>query len=205
MTGVPEADLCTNCGAPLELDDGGRCRWCHARVRVEQPWAGQSAGRGGQTGLIPRDDEAHSSFAPFVYLTLSAFSLLSFEPAVQAWTHRQPALHQQVRALNAAVVATGVRVRDGGLLEDDFDDSLGAYTPDEIWTFDLGIDVIAMLGALDGLRGGTRSQVASDLRSLDQSVLSRTWDKDLKKAGDGPPAFRDLRAAVPRHTPRPAR
>jgi hypothetical protein len=26
-------DSCGNCGAPLELDDDGRCRWCRAKVR----------------------------------------------------------------------------------------------------------------------------------------------------------------------------
>jgi hypothetical protein len=27
-------DVCGNCGAPLDLDDGGRCRWCRAKVRA---------------------------------------------------------------------------------------------------------------------------------------------------------------------------
>ncbi len=27
-------DVCGNCGAPLELDDDGRCRWCRAKVRA---------------------------------------------------------------------------------------------------------------------------------------------------------------------------
>lgn len=210
MPSVPVTDMCTNCGAPLEPDEGGRCRWCHARVRAEQPPAERLAGRVSlagrdETGLVPHDDEVHSTFAPFMYLTLSALSLLSYEAAVRAWTRGQPVLHQRVRALSTAVVATGVRVRDGGQLNDDFDDSLGVYTPDEIWMIDLAIDVIAMLGILDGVRAGTRAQTASNLRSLDQNVDSHTWRKDLKRAGDGPAAFRDLRAAVPRHTPHKGR
>ena len=27
-------DSCANCGAPLELDDDGRCRWCRVKVRA---------------------------------------------------------------------------------------------------------------------------------------------------------------------------
>jgi hypothetical protein len=27
-------DACGNCGAPLELDDDGRCRWCRVKVRA---------------------------------------------------------------------------------------------------------------------------------------------------------------------------
>jgi hypothetical protein len=50
-----------------------------------------------------------------------------------------------------------------------------------------------------------RAQLASDLRSLDQSVHSHAWHKGLRHAGDGPAEFRALRALVPHHTPRPAR
>jgi hypothetical protein len=30
-------DVCGNCGAPLELDDDGRCRWCRVKVRAAGP------------------------------------------------------------------------------------------------------------------------------------------------------------------------
>ena len=30
-------DSCRNCGAPLELDDDGRCRWCRVKVRATHP------------------------------------------------------------------------------------------------------------------------------------------------------------------------
>jgi hypothetical protein len=29
--------VCGNCGAPLDLDEDGGCRWCHARIRVRRP------------------------------------------------------------------------------------------------------------------------------------------------------------------------
>ena len=30
-------DVCGNCGAPLELTDDGRCRWCRVKVRAAHP------------------------------------------------------------------------------------------------------------------------------------------------------------------------
>lgn len=30
-------DACGNCGAPLDLDEDGECRWCHAKVRRRHP------------------------------------------------------------------------------------------------------------------------------------------------------------------------
>jgi hypothetical protein len=30
-------EVCGNCGAPLDLGEDGKCRWCHAKVRVRQP------------------------------------------------------------------------------------------------------------------------------------------------------------------------
>ncbi|MCL2584987.1 MAG: hypothetical protein FWE35_21305 [Streptosporangiales bacterium] len=32
-------DVCGNCGAPLERDEGDRCRWCHAGARPRTPRA----------------------------------------------------------------------------------------------------------------------------------------------------------------------
>ena len=30
-------DVCGNCGAPLDLNEDGECRWCRAKVRVRRP------------------------------------------------------------------------------------------------------------------------------------------------------------------------
>ena len=38
-------DICGNCGAPLELDDDGRCRWCRAKVRAPHPHGHRTGGR----------------------------------------------------------------------------------------------------------------------------------------------------------------
>jgi hypothetical protein len=158
------------------------------------------------TGLVPAGTDDCSTSSPFLYLTLASLGPgLSLEPAVTEFALREPELHQQIRALSTAVSAAGVRVRDSGLLRDDFDDRLRPFTPEEIWLFDLAVDVIAMLGGLEDLPPRARAQVASNLRSLDQSVHSHGWRKGVRQAGEGPTAFRALRARVPHHQPHPAR
>jgi hypothetical protein len=71
------------------------------------------------------------------------------------------------------------------------------YTAEEIWTFELAIDVIAMLGALDGLPGQARARAAEDVRTLNETARGHHWNKELKQAGTGPEEFRQLRAEVP--------
>jgi hypothetical protein len=164
---------------------------------MELPWS-DSAASYRQSSLVP-DDVDDQSVAPFIYLTLVTLrARLTRERAVVAYLSAEPGLRQKIRQVAAAVGAAGVRVRDAGLLKDSFDENLRVYTPEEIWTFDLAIDVIALLGTLDGLPGGTRASIADTLRLLSQSTHSHTWKKDLKNAGQGPAAFRELRAQVPR-------
>jgi hypothetical protein len=91
-------------------------------------------------------------------------------------------------------------VRDAGLLRDSFDENLQVYTPEEIWTFDLAFDVISMLGAVEGVRGGTRASIVDSLRSLDWTARLHAFRKDLRKAGPGPEALRELRDRVPHRT-----
>lgn len=192
MTAGPTVDVCRTCGAPLELDDNGRCRWCHVQVRHEPVES--------QAGLLPRGLDDCSTSAPFLYLILSAFYLLGTQDAVKQFLARSPEPRRQLRALAAATSAAGVRVRDAGLLKNEFDDNLRVYTPDEIWTFNLAVDVIARLGALEGLPPSTHAQIVSDLKTLNDQTHSHTWKKELKQAGDGVPQFRELRAATPPHT-----
>jgi hypothetical protein len=200
VTAAPIVDVCANCGAPLDLDETGTCRWCHARIRMERA-AIPVLRFEDQVSLVPEDTDDCMSSAPFLFLTLSTLGpLLSTEPVVAKYLRGEPQLLQQIRALSAAVSAAGVRVRDAGLLKDDFDDNLAVYTPEEIWTFDLAFDVIALIGALDGLPGRAKAKAASDLRSLNERARSHAWKHAMKKASEGPAAFRDLRARVP-HRP----
>ena len=73
-----------------------------------------------------------------------------------------------------------------------FDESLGVYTPEEIWTFDLLFDVLAWLGTLDSLTRQDRARTASSLQSLDLSARHHHWKKALKKAGAGPVAGHEV-------------
>jgi hypothetical protein len=38
-------DVCGNCGAPLDVDDDGRCRWCRAKVRATHVRVPRAGGR----------------------------------------------------------------------------------------------------------------------------------------------------------------
>ena len=150
-----------------------------------------------QVSLVPEDVDNCFTSSPFLYLALSALGLLETQPAVKEHMRREPRLLQQIRALSTAVSAAGVRVRDAGLLRDSFDVNAGVYTPEEIWTFDLVFDVIALAGTLEGLSGQTRATMAGNVRSLDEYSHSHTWKKAMKKAGEGPAAWRELRARTP--------
>ena len=194
---ITSTGTCPNCGAPLELDQGGNCRWCHAHLRTEPRHA--PSGHGGGLGLVPAGTDDCSTSAPFLYLTLAALgSGLSYEPVVREYARANPAQATRIRALSTAVSAAGVRVRDAGLLKDSFDEHLGVYTAEEIWTFELAIDVIAMLGALDGLPGQARARAAENVRTLNETAHGHTWRKGLKQAGTGPAEFQPLRAEIPR-------
>ena len=194
---ITSTGTCPNCGAPLELDQGGNCRWCHAHLRTEPRHA--PSGHGGGLGLVPAGTDDCSTSAPFLYLTLAALgSGLSYEPVVREYARANPAQAARIRALSIAVSAAGVRVRDAGLLQDSFDEHLGVYTAAEIWTFELALDVIAMLGALDGLPGQARARAVEDVRTLNETAHGHTWRKGLKQAGTGPAEFQPLRAEIPR-------
>jgi hypothetical protein len=50
---------CPNCGALLELDQGGNCRWCRAHLRDEPRHAPAGhAGHGGGQDLVPAGTDA---------------------------------------------------------------------------------------------------------------------------------------------------
>ena len=152
--------------------------------------------------LVPNGTD-YQVVAPFIYLMMATLYLLGTESAVKQYLSAQPEAHQAIRELSTAVAAGGVRVRDSGRVRDEYDVRMGLYTAEEFWLFDLAVDVIAMLLSLGGFEPGTRALVARDLRDLDEHVHSHHWKKEVKKAGDGPVQFRQLRAHVPHHTPRP--
>jgi hypothetical protein len=159
--------------------------------------------------LVPGDLFAGTD-VPFIDLILVELGYgptygLSAEPAVREYVRSEPGLYPIIRELGAAVSAAGVRARDAGLLKNSFDDNLRLYTPEEIWSFGLAIDLMAELTALNGLSKAAQFRATQALRDLDRTARGHTWKKELKRAAEGPAAFRQLRARVPRHTPHPAK
>lgn len=144
--------------------------------------------------------------SPFVFLIMSALGPgLSTEKAVIDYVSAYPDFHQAIRDLSAAVSEAGARARDSGMLRGEFDDNVRVYSPIEIWMFDLAVDVIAMLGAVDGLSNAELFRFKDNVRTLDQEVSSRYWQSCLRQAGPGVPQFQQLRASVPRHVINPSR
>ena len=198
--------VCPHCGEPLALASAaaGQCQSCYGKVMFAQPTQSTLASLTGDMGLVPRGLD-YEVVAPFIYLALSTLSLLASESVVRQYAGAQPEAQNSIRELSQAVAGAGTRVRDTGQMRDSFDENLRYYTAEEIWLFDLFIDVIAMLGTLGGLPPGTRARIIDDLKLLDNSVASHHWKKEVRQAGDGPAQFRELRAHVPRHQPHPGR
>lgn len=155
-----------------------------------------------EAGLVPNGLD-YEVVAPFIYLTLTTLYLLGTEAAVKEYLSVEPEAHQAIRELCTAVAAAGVRVRDSGQVRNQYDVRMGLYTAEEMWLFNLAIDVIAMLVALGSFSPGTRALLSSDLQTLDEHSSSHHWKKEVKKAKDGPAQFRNLRAHVPHHMPIP--
>jgi hypothetical protein len=204
MNSSPGIVACPHCGSPLALDSAvaGQCQSCHGAIRfAESP---RSPFTHGTSELVPSGLD-YEVVAPFIYLTLTTLGLLSSDSVVQQYASAQPEAVHAIRELSRAVAAAGTRVRDTGQMRDSFDQNLRYYMAEEIWLFDLAIDVVAMLGSLGGLPPGTRARIIDDLRLLDDNVHSHHWKKEVRQAGDGPSQFRELRAHVPHHQPRPGR
>ena len=206
MNSNPGMVLCPYCGEPLALDSAvaGQCQSCHGKVRFAEPLHSPFAHLAGDTDLVPRGLD-FEVVAPFIYLTLMTLTLLAGDSVVQQYASAQPEAKHAIRELSRAVAAAGTRVRDTGQMRDSFDQNLRYYTTEEIWLFDLAIDVIAMLGSLGGLPPGTRARIIDDLKLLDNNVSTHHWKKEVRQAGSGPAAFSELRAHVPHHQPHPGR
>jgi hypothetical protein len=198
--------LCPHCGSPLALDSAmsGHCPECNGKVRFAESSQSPAIHRVGDTGLVPAGTDMEV-VAPFIYLTLMSLSLMGSEPVVQQYTSAEPEAHNAIRELSRAVAGAGTRVRDTGRMRDSFDEDLRYYTAEEIWLFNLAVDVIAMFSTLGGLAPGARARIVDDVRLLDNNVTSHHWKKELRRAGDGPPQFHQLRAHVPHHQPHPGR
>ena len=205
MNARPVAQACPSCGAPLSLDADGRCRSCRAQHWVSMP-SGPIAQRHPGRHEDPRDQVPfglvplhlnQGGGAPFISDLFSALERLSSDNAVQQYTSANPDAHRAIRALAAAVAKAGNRVRDSGRISIQAED-LRLYTPEEIWLVDLAIDVVAMLATGGGIKPDNRNMVLYYLRCIGKHADGRHWEHQVRKAADGPAAFHDLRARVPR-------
>jgi hypothetical protein len=203
----PVIEHCPNCGAPLDLV-AGSCRWCGQHVTMPAP-----APRVDDDGDEDEDeddvaDEIHDRIGvgdvdtglpvPVSWI-LSTLSWLTYDPAVQAFLERDPDLLELARRHTAAVTAAGERLRDAGVDDDEISrERIGSvYSADEMWTLDLGTDLIAWLAAVDGIDEDMQTGAGSGIWGND-AVWKDEYAKPLKKAGDGPAGLRELRARVPR-------
>jgi hypothetical protein len=203
---------CPNCGAPLELV-GGACRWCREHVTLPVAPSLRDAdddeddrddGDDEESDVV-RAEEGHdriklgdseSTLLPPSAWILSTLSWVTYDLLIQAFFAAHPDLLELVRPLAVAVQAAGERIQGTGLpveelMGEGFDK---AYTPEEMWTFELSADVLVWLTALDGVDSHMRVSVQ---RELNRSFWTDPFKKPLKKAGDGPVALRQLRGTVP--------
>jgi hypothetical protein len=153
-------------------------------------------------GLVP-DDLRYSAVAPFIDLMLAVLGGLGREPVVQQYTEADPDALRALRALSTSVAQAGIRVRDTAKHHDMFAEHMELFTAEEFWVFDLAVDVIAMFTNGGGLTPDRHASLIDELRLLDRDVRRHHWRKQVRKAGDGPAEFRELRAHIPRHEPHP--
>ena len=125
---------------------------------------------------------------------------MTYALPIQAFLDAHPDVLASARTLQGAVQAAGERIRGTGLpVEELMHEGFGqAYTPDEMWAFDLSADVLVWLTGLDGVDRVDGDMRGSVRRELGRSFWTDGFKKPLKKAGDGPAELRQLRAAVPR-------
>ena len=140
----------------------------------------------------------------FVHDALSMLNELGEQPSVRQYLTSAPQAHGAILALSSAIARAGTRVHALKPGANSYEDHLRLFTPEEIWMVDLAIDVAAMLAGGGGLDQTVHEMVVWKLRDLDEHVHSHHWHKEVRKAGDGPAEFRDLRAHFPHHRPHPA-
>lgn len=204
MPTEPVIEHCPDCGGPLDQVPG-ICRWCGQHVTL-RPLT--DAVRDEDEGDVA--DEVHKDIGVGVDVDecklpvpakwiLSELSWLTNDRAIRSFLEGQPGLLELARRLTAAMRIAGERIQDAGFEDDVYiagkADEL--YSADEMWAFDLGIDLIAWLAAVDGASEDMQRQAGTGIWGHDIGWSDR-YKMPLKKAGDGPADLRELRATVPR-------
>jgi hypothetical protein len=159
--------------------------------------------------LVPPDCSGWTD-VPFIDLLLVELGYspsygLSAEPAVRDFVRSQPGAYEQIRAVTAVASRAGERARDSGQLKSTLDDNLKYYTSDEIWCFDLALDVLAMLAVVPGVSGDARFRALDAVRTLSVTCHGHFWHKHVRQAVDAPADFGNLRSRVPARPAHPSK
>jgi hypothetical protein len=160
-------------------------------------------GHGGSNDEDLRMVPPHLDFgatSPFIERPLFALLLLNDEPSVQQYLRANLDAQKALLELTGAIGQVALRVRDAHGPKIVIDEHIKYYSAQEIWMFDLAIDVVAML-VTSGATVSDRDLILSDLRSADKHAGSRPWRHQVHKAGAGPAQFRQLRELIPHHQP----
>jgi hypothetical protein len=152
-------------------------------------------------GLVPRHLNYGDVTTPFIYNTVSALQWISDDPTVEQYVSSHPEDHRAILALSRSITEVGLRVRAAHKDAKAYDEHLRQFTAEEIWMVDLAADVVAMFAGGGGLRSDTRASVFDRLKRVDEHSRSHHWKAQVRKAGEGPAEFRQLRASIPHHEP----
>ena len=204
----PTVQRCPNCGAPLKLDPGGDCHFCHVHVNVADVDEPDDDDESGDADPF-HEDEADALIARLalddydptlpqpVPSILAVLRYAASDGAARRFLEA-PSQVVSVRALAQAVRTIGQRVAAAHATNDDaFHRGEKLYTPDEWWTFDLAADFLVALGSFDGIERAVKADLAAKAQFIDKHWAG-ILRKMLKHVGDGPVALRSLRLAVPR-------
>jgi hypothetical protein len=216
---------CPGCGAPLELDAQGDCRWCRAHVTEVDEEDEDDDDHDAPVDAIDDPDPYHEDEAvallrrldleedddtvPVPVSTICAvLRYAAFDGAARRFLEA-PERAAFVRALIGAVRAAGLRAKSAGATDKDgFDRGDEVYALEEWWTLDLATDFLAVLASVDGVESGVRSALVRNVKLVDDKHFDKPWARGIKKklhrahdAGDaGPPSLRPWRATIPRRT-----
>jgi hypothetical protein len=127
---------------------------------------------------------------------VSALHWVTYDAGIRAFLDAHPDDLAATRTLVEATKAAAERLDAAGIEAEQLMPAGFAkmYTPDELWIFDLGADLLVWWTTLDGVDKDMRKSVAFE---LSRSYWHGPFGKRLKKV-PGPDALHALRAAAPR-------
>lgn len=201
---------CPNCGAPLELDVNGHCRWCGVPVlAVEVPRDLDDEDRALLAEMMGMSDDL-SSRNPFrgepndIMLLQPVSNILIFlettamDGAVKKWLGAFPS-KDALDPLVVAVRQAGTRIKleaMQGKHYNEFAENSHLHTPEEWWEIGLALDILATIGSVPGIDPITGAEAVKQANGFRRDY-SHQLKKARDKAGPDQAQFQALRAAIP--------